>query len=180
MQTYGNYRAGAIDKVYELIINDVQALKLGAIEALVFACRNLDALRPGPGIIKKLIECTLQLVLFTLPCFGAQPNWREYQDQRDDGTPEVALSPAERKVYEYNPAGWPYSRGKVLFSTRHLDEPLSLIFKSSRLFHKIAVPILVERIDELIRNRDHQTASRGMLLAFGLEDFSIYSLSRHV
>lgn len=171
LQAYGTYRAGAIDEVYNLIIDDAQALSLGAIEALVFACRTLDALRPGPEVIKKLIACALRLVLYTLPCFPVRPDWREYEDQRDDGTPEAKLSVAERRRFEDNPAGWPSNRGKVLFSARHLDEPLALVFKSSRIFHRIAVPILVERIEELLGDHDDEMASRGMLLALGLEDF---------
>ena len=171
LQTYGNYRVGAIDEVYQLIMDEAQNLQLGAIEALVFVCRNLDALRPGPEVIRKLIACALRLVLYTLPCFPIQPDWSDYQDAQIAEVPFVELSDEEADKYDKNPTGWPLELGKVQLSVRDLDAPLALIFKSSRLFHKIAVPMLLQLIMELIKESDPEMASRGMLLTLCADEF---------
>lgn len=172
LQTYGNYRESAIDDVYQMVINEAQHLELGAIECLVFFCRNLDALRPGPEVIKKLIACALRLVIYTLPCFASQPDWGDYQDRRNDEVPMAKLPGGDdMEEFEYDPAGWPQELGKVVLSVRNLDEPLALIFRSSRLFHKIAIPILLQLVMELIGESDLRMASRGMLLALCADEF---------
>ena len=172
LQTYGNYRVGAVDEVYQLIIDEAQKLQLGAIEALVFVCRNLDALRPGPKVIRKLIACALRLVvLYTLPCFPIQPDWSEYQDRQTEEVPFVELSAEEADKYDDDPVAWPRQCGKVQLSVRDLDEPLALIFKSSRLFHKIAVPMLLQLMMELVKESDPKMASRGMLLTLCADVF---------
>ena len=182
LQAYNAANVGAIDRIYDLIIDDAKQMTLGSLETLRFACRYLDALAPGPQIVRRLVAMAIDLVLATLPTFDHQPDWRTYERRRDGLIPEIALSedmftPAILGDIENledirdDPDLWPEYLGALTHTVRQINEPLAMIFDGSSIILSLASTAFDDYCKELVAGPDFARAAQALLLMLSKTQF---------
>jgi len=179
IQAYNNSRANATDQIYELIMKEVSIERPGAIDALVFGCRHLGALAPGPRVVRRLIVVIVELLQLTLPCFSAQPEWDDYQTASDLllNRAEHYFSRVETSIddepfeYEDTLTQEEEEISFLHFSIRRMNEPLAAIFSSSSVMNDLASAAFDEYCKDLIEDMNLETASRGLLLMLAKPQF---------
>jgi len=180
IQAYNTASAGATDKIYDSIIRDVKNDKHDAIEELLFACQNLDALAPGPRVIQQLVVVAVDLICRILPCFSRQPKWNTYERDRDlllngdeqDEETWKALSRIVGSRLGQDDSDSELESGTILdVSIRRVNEPLAAVFSTSSLIYGLASAAFDDYCKTLIQSSDLQVASRGLLLMLAKRQF---------
>jgi hypothetical protein len=176
IQTFNAARVGSVDKICDSIIDDVEIGKRGSVEALLFICTYLDALAPGPSVIKRLVRVAVDLMRRTLPNFAEQPTWISYERARDlllrrDGQYDPPGPLNENIAFEVHSSGEEGDQVILDVSLRRMNEPLAAMFSSSSVIHDVVSAVFDEYCTILIADNDLETASCGLLLTLAKTQF---------
>ena len=191
IQSYNSGNAGATNEIYKTIIDsvnditDASGLVAEALDKLRFACRHLDALAPGPKVVKDLTVIAIKLVLPTLPHFERQPDWASYENARDLAIPDTVRSVVaseedengdELGMYEDEDNESEDAEIEAYFRTLEetvtlLNTPLALIFNSTPVILSVASAAFDDYCHQLIAGADSTTASSALLMQLSKAQF---------